>query len=503
METEFKNIFVNKSFLFVNFALGIRVTGVNHGIAVLAAILRKHSYKVGVINLTEELSENEFLDKIRSFIPSIVGFSCTSHQFKYLIKYSKILSKVAGILQLAGGVHATLSPSDILSRTDVRGVCVGEGEIPMVNLLNAINEGREIADTSGFFWKINGAIKKNPIPQFSYDLSSLEFPDYSIYPRDFVVRDWSVDRSLVAQKSDIKKYIEVMISRGCPYNCHYCCNKALASVYPSSQGYFRLPSVEWSIQLLSSLLKQFPETEYIEFIDDLLIADKKWFLEFSKKYKVKINLPYRLCGRFELMTPEIIGALKDSGCVRVLFGLESGDELLRAELLNRRHSNALILEKCKLVKESGITICTLNIVGFPFETKKQMQATLELNKKIAPEFGTCYFFHPYKNTYLYELCEKSGLLKGDAEMHDITSNYSRSFIKLTGMAENDCIKFQRKLTFYFFIQTLKYRSRVFLSSNTGIKRLLLILLIMRILIKGVKLYYIDYIKPAKMAFVRK
>ena len=155
------------------------------------------------------------------------------------------------------------------------------------------------------------------------------------------------------------------------------------------------------------------------------------------------------------------------------------------------------------MKESGITICTLNIVGFPFETKKQMQATLELNKKIAPEFGTCYFFHPYKNTYLYELCEKSGLLKGDAEMHDITSNYSRSFIKLTGMAENDCIKFQRKLTFYFFIQTLKYRSRVFLSSNTGIKRLLLILLIMRILIKGVKLYYIDYIKPAKMAFVRK
>ena len=374
----------------------------------------------------------------------------------------------------------------------------------MVNLLNALNEGREISDTKGFLWKAaNGAIKKNPIPQFSYDLSSLEFPDYTIYPRDFVVRDWSVDRSLVAQKNDIKKYIEVMISRGCPYNCHYCCNKALASVYPSSQGYFRLPSVKWSIELLSALLKQYPETEYIEFIDDLLIADKKWFLEFSKEYKEKINLPYRLCGRFELMTPEIIEALKMSGCVRVLFGLESGDELLRTELLNRDHSNALIAEKCRLVKESGITICTLNIVGFPFETKEQMQETLELNKRIAPEFGTCYFFHPYKNTYLYELCEKNGLLKSDAEMRDITSNYSRPFIKLTGMAENDCIKFQKKLTFYFFTQTLKYRCRGFLSSNRGIKRLSLVFLITHIFIKGVKLYYIDYIKPAKMAFVRK
>jgi len=493
--------FVNKSFLFVNFTLGVRVTGVNHGIAILSAILKKHSYKVNVINLVEDLSEYKFLEQVKSFNPSIVGFSCTSHHFNYLVKYSKMLSKVEGILQLAGGAHATLSPSDILLKTDVRGVCVGEGEIPMLNLLNAINDGRDISSTSGFYWKINGSIKENPIPQFSCDLSNLVFPDYSIYPRDFVVRDWSVDRSLIVQKSDVKKYIEVMLSRGCPYNCHYCCNKALSSVYPSSKGYFRLPSVEWSIRFLVDLLKQYPETEYIEFIDDLLIADKEWFFEFSKEYKEKINLPYRLCGRFELITREIVGVLKDSGCVRVLFGLESGDELLREKLLNRHHSNALILEKCKLMKEREIPICTLNIVGFPFETKKQVLATLELNKKISPEFGTCFFFHPYKNTYLYELCEKNGLLKSDAEMYDTTSNYSRPFIKLTGMAEKDCIKLQEKFCFYFFGQTLKYRCKVFISSNTGIKRLLLISLIMRILIKGVKLYYIDYIKPAIMRSV--
>jgi len=485
----------NRRILFINLSLGVRTKGVNHGIAALAPILRRHSYEVSVLNLTEEIDEGGFLETVKEQDPFIVGFSGTTHQYKYLIKYSKILERLPQVLQIAGGVHITLDPLDVLSRTAIAGVCVGEGEVPLENLLNLIDAGKNITDAEGFYWKVGDTIKRNQIPRFVTDLSILDFPDYSVFDRDFVIRDWSVNRSLIVEKNDIKKYIEVMLSRGCPCDCHYCCNKALASVYPSPSGYFRLPSVEWSISFLQNLIRQYPEAQYIEFIDDLLIANTKWFLEFSRAYKENINLPYRLCGRFEFIKPEIVEALKSSGCVRILLGVESGDEKLRKELLNRHHTNELIIEKCKLIKESGITICSLNIVGFPFETKQQMKATLDLNRKISPQFGTSFFFHPYKGTYLYDICKKHGLLKSDEEVLNITSNYIKPFIKLTEVSEKECIKFQKKLSFFFFQQTCKYRLKKFISSRRGLKKLLALSVSIKLLVKGMRIYYTDYIRP--------
>ncbi len=484
----------NKKFVFINFSIGLRITGVNHGIAFLAPILKRYLYNVTLLNLAEEIGDEEFINIIKKLNPSIVGFSFTTHQYKYFLKYSWMLKKMPLIFQIAGGVHATLDPIDILSKTPVRGVCVGEGDIPLEDLLNIIDAERDITDAKGFYWKTNGLIKKNTIPQFVSDLSLREFPDYSIFERDFVVRDWSVDRSLIVQKNDIKKYIEIMLSRGCPYDCYYCCNNAIASIYPSRKRYFRLPSIDWSMRFLENTLKQYPETQYIEFIDDLLIADKKWFLDFAEEYKKRIKLPYRLCGRFEVITPEIVKALKDSGCIRILFGVESGDEILRQKFLKRKHSNDFILEKCDLVKNAGITICSLNMIGLPFETREQMNSTLNLNKKIAPEFGTCFFFHPYKGTQLYDVCKEYKLIADEEKLYEITSNYVRPFIKLTRISERECICFQKKISLYFFIQTFKYRCKAYNSSRRGIRKVLLLWIVIKLLFKGIKLYYSDYLK---------
>jgi len=200
--------------------------------------------------------------------------------------------------------------------------------------------------------------------------------------------------------------------------------------------------------LIEKMIKEYPGTRFLEFEDDLLIADKEWFRVFSEEYQKKISLPYRVCVRVECITPEVISMLKKSHCTKVTLGLESGNEKLRQNLLNKKFSNNALIEKCRMVKKAGLQLVTFNIVGFPFEGEKEMRDTYKLNKKIAPYGGNCFFFYPYAGTSLYKVCEKNGLLKSVDEMLEVTSYCIKPAIKMTPRQERQCIYYQRKIHGY-------------------------------------------------------
>lgn len=431
----------NKRFIFVNLSINCGYnSGMNHGIAFLVPIIKRYHYKVACLNIRKEISAKEFMQKINAFNPSIVGFSCTSHQLKYLKKYSDVLRGHTEILQISGGVGSTLDPEWILTNTCVKGVCIGEGEIPLDNLLRNIEVGRDLCDTEGFHWSLSGTIKKNPVPQFKSDFSDTELPDHSIFEKS------------VVGNGDGSNGISIMLSRGCPYNCYYCCNDALSRVYPFPKGYFRIYPVEYSIRLIEKVIRQCPGTKFIHFEDDLLIANKEWFSRFADEYLRRIKMPYRVCARIECITPDILLLLKNSGCKLVFVGLESGDEQVRSKVLNRKYSNSLFIEKCRMIKESGLKLFTFNIVGFPFEGRREMENTFALNKTVSPHSGVCTFFYPYKHTELYDICQKEALLKNSAEMLEITNYNTRPSIKMTPEQERDCIYYQRKIYNYLLRQ---------------------------------------------------
>ncbi|MCI5138928.1 MAG: hypothetical protein D3922_11065, partial [Candidatus Electrothrix sp. AR1] len=315
------NPMINKNFLFVYIAIEGGYVGCHHGIASLVPVIRGHSYNVSVLTLDSEISSGKFRKKIEDFDPSIVGFSCTSPQYKFLKKYSSAIADLADIIQIAGGVLPTLEPQDVLENTSLNGVVVGEGEKPIDKLLNQINKGEDIYNIEGIHWKIKREIKKNPIPQFISDFSKINYPDPTVF-----------DDSLVCTP---RGELKIMLSRGCPYDCHYCSNNALKKVYPSAKGYLRIPAVEYSIKLIKKRIQQYPQVINIVFEDDLLIADKDWFRAFAEEYQKRINLPYRLMVRPEAVSAEIAKILKKSDCYLTQIGLESGSENLRTNLLNR------------------------------------------------------------------------------------------------------------------------------------------------------------------------
>ena len=221
---------------------------------------------------------------------------------------------------------------------------------------------------------------------------------------------------------------------------------------------------EQAINLLLYIKERF-SIKGFHFADDLFVWHVKWFSEFTKGYIKKINLPYVCNARVEMLkSREIAIMLKESGCKQVSFGIESGDEEYRRTFLKRNYSNQQILTATELLNEVSIPFSSYNIMGFPFETKEQMEKTVEINKSIRSTSGMVFFFYPYPGTELHKMCIDNNLLR-PKKMSKVDGFMERPVIKLTHCTEQDCINMHRKLFLYFkarqAARLLKINSTVF------------------------------------------
>jgi radical SAM superfamily enzyme YgiQ (UPF0313 family) len=136
----------------------------------------------------------------------------------------------------------------------------------------------------------------------------------------------------------------------------------------------------------------------------------KFVKAFFELYKEKIRLPFSINSRVEVMNEKFCKTAAAAGCHTIWFGIESGDEKYRSEMLGRKMKNQQVIDAANNCKQAGIYRLTFNIVGMPLETAENMRKTLQLNQAIAPEF---FFFFPYvplRGTPLYNLAKEKGLL---------------------------------------------------------------------------------------------
>jgi radical SAM superfamily enzyme YgiQ (UPF0313 family) len=260
----------------------------------------------------------------------------------------------------------------------------------------------------------------------------------------------------------------MVLSRGCPYECSYCCNHALRRIYPDDANYTRFPSPRHAIKIVSNNLRLYPRVKKIIFSDDNLIINKQWLYDFCELYKKEIALPFLGNARVELIDSEIVQYLRHAGCKSLNFGVETGNERLRADFLNKNNSNREIKSAFYIAKQYGIKTFSYNMVGLPFETKYMADETLKLNLELQPYYGRCHYFYPYPGTRLYELCLDYGLLLDDIE--SIHSFLERPSLKETFMSHKEVKKHLELLQVYFYVRILLSKIKVpFLFENLLLK----------------------------------
>jgi len=329
---------------------------------------------------------------LEDFKPDLIGFSSYEMSFEWVKETSDYIKSIQpDIPILVGGYYATLSPEDALAHQSVDIICIGEGEYPLLELLESIGNKSNRQDIENLWFKKNTQIIKNPLRNLINNLDELPF----------------VDRELFISENRKNGALEIMASRGCPFDCANCSNHALKKIYAGKGPYLRYRSAEHVLSEIESCLSK-ERFKSVQFEDDMFTANQKWLKDFCVKYKARIGLPFICNIRPESGTEEILGVLKDAGCMQVSIGLEAGDEKIRREVLCRNMPDETIVKVFRETKRVGIKRKSFNMVGLPHETMRTILKTIWMNIKVAPDAVQTAVYYPFKGTVLGDECYRMG-----------------------------------------------------------------------------------------------
>ena len=353
------------------------------GIGILATIVRNAGYKVKLHDMAvEEIPVNEI---VSDFKPDIIGFSYSSICAYTAYKLLKSLKKRTNAVFVAGGIHPTLFYEEALNN-GFDYVVVGEGENVILPLIDNIEKNKNNNDE---FDKLSGIAYKNK-NNIIYNKSSNAV---KLDEMPFV------DRELFNLKH--YNFHSMVSSRGCFHKCMFCSSRGLAGCAP------RVSSPERIISEIEYLTGKYGKIN-LYWADDMFFYDNNARMRFCNLLiQKKLPVQYVIQLRADNINDELIIALKQSGCIKIAFGAESGsDEILKTikkDITVETIQNAIIC-----AKNNGLRIKTWWILGLPGKYDLQMEA-LKVIKLAMPNEVAIHIFAPLPGSDFWDNAGKYGI----------------------------------------------------------------------------------------------
>jgi len=392
------------------------------GLAYLAATLPSQSVRVVIRDLLVDdwqnsvpvsdgrvrigLGDDDIRGILRGEAPDIVGISnsFTTFSADALRLADLVHESLPEALIVMGGAHATMAPEPILRHGSVDAVVLGEGETTFRELIAAIGR-RDLQSAhslTGTAWLIDDALRHNGYSEPAHDLDALPFPAYHLLPMEKYIQQRRANFAVVMRRP----VAHMITTRGCPYNCIFCSTTKCYKV-------FRKRSPENVLAEMELLIRDYGVREF-HFHDDSFASDPAHVRglcqaiidrELSVRWQTSqgINSVRLDDGLLKLM--------QRSGMYRVGFPIESGSpDVLRTirKPVRLDHVTHLI-RKCN---ELGIYCFGCFMIGFPEETREQLQETLDFIMHSGLDYVKLSITQPLAGSELYGEYERLGLLQG-------------------------------------------------------------------------------------------
>ncbi|MBI1848819.1 MAG: B12-binding domain-containing radical SAM protein [Planctomycetes bacterium] len=375
----------------------------NSGVAALAAILRREGHSSEFLRVDHRTNEEEFVRALGARSLDLLAFSAMSFQWPGVKTLTGWARRVTSAPILVGGYHPTFWPDQVIDCPSVDMLCRGEGEGAILDLARALDAGEDPTRIPNLWVKKDGDVVKNECRPLIAELDTLPH-----WEREFFQFDELLERTASVTIFHEKYIMPVAAGRGCPYNCTYCSNHGLMTLYRGKGKLTRVRSVDYFLSEIRDLLERYPQIRMFEFWDEIFGVDKHWLREFSVKYGSEFHIPFTAFLRVELATEEVVDQLAYANCKIALFGVEQGNEDYRKRYLNRRMSNKVIVDAFRRCRERNIETVSLSMLGLPYETAELVRETIQLNREIDPDIVWISIFQAYPGTDLFDLCVKEG-----------------------------------------------------------------------------------------------
>ncbi len=370
------------------------------GLASISAYLTEHRYENDIVDCyAHPDSDEQILSYLKRYKPAFIGFSCTTSSFfdgERLARLAK--SVVPEIKVVFGGVHVSSLKEKILEEYySIDFVVVGEGEQTLKELVETSPEGLE--EVQGLVLRPeSGRVLFTGYRKELLDLDTLPFPDYhklAGYPEVYSLPIFNYPK--VPNGSALS-------SRGCPYACSYCDR----SVFRRTFRYNSAAYLYRHIQYLNTTFS----IKHLNFYDDQFTFNRERVVEFCEMViDQPLGITFNCAARAEHLDRELLQLMKKAGCWMISLGIETGDE----ELLAAHRKNPdlkMMKEKILLIKETGIRVKGLLMMGLPGETEKSIRKSQDYVYSLPIDDFNLAKFTPFPGSPVYTQIKEGGDLLG-------------------------------------------------------------------------------------------
>lgn len=377
------------------------------GIAYLTTVLDRVGCDVRVIDLYYK-SKKEAERLIDRNMAPVVGISCfTSQRVSSFNVAQHIRDLDKDVLIVMGGPHVNALYEQVLMNSAADIAILGEAETTFVDLLQHHRAGKPIGDVRGIAYKENGVVRVSEPRELIRDLDALPFPAYDRFISDeYASRHWFRDLKHGNRLLRDMKWISIVASRGCPFDCKFCSTPSFW------KRKYRKRSPANIVDEIVHLERKYGY-EFIDFGDDIFTLDAQWVVDICNELKRRdSSVLWSCCTRADTITVALLNTMKEAGCSLLSFGIESFSANLLEEMNKRIHRDR-ILRACDMVQKADIPLEMLLIVGNKGETDETIGETIRCIQEIKPFGVDPSILTIFPGTKLYKEAVRDGFLSDD------------------------------------------------------------------------------------------
>lgn len=347
------------------------------GFGWVAAAIKEAGHEVKLFDAAASKCDYKVvLNDVKEYNPDILGFAAHAVQtFRDMLLWANKFKIDTKLPILVGGYEAKIYPYEIMEHNCFDFLCVGEANTFMAPFLKAFEAGKGYENVPDLVYRKNGIIRKTlDAPHVPFN--EHHHPDRSIFDHTLYYSHVSTHKNFTIGMSEV----------GCPYPCSFCSMR--------HTGFDARSPIRIADEMQECVEKY--NIHEIDWFDPVMLHDRVRIIELSKELKWrKLDMIWSARARIDSLTyrkangkidEELLQALSDSGCKRLFFGIESGDDEILKNIKKGTKTNGMknVLDAAKAY---GIRPLGFFMIGNTGETKETVNKTIKLSKMLPLDYA--------------------------------------------------------------------------------------------------------------------
>ena len=401
---------------------GSVLTDMPLGVLSMSAYVKKHTavetklvdFNI-ILNKLEGFEYPSFAEFFRDFLSSpecmdyassIIGISTLFiSAYQNMLDIGKCCQDIfpSAVIVAGGGVPTNMYNEIFRNSTCFDALCYGEGEKLLLSLVEANDKLRHLEENPSWITRrkveSGGTFEHN----FIENLDEIPFYDYGILNTD----EYGLNPAITAYASinEKKQNFHVMTSRGCPYRCCFCSSH---TVHGRKMRYHSINRVREDFKRLRDQYG----AKTLVFQDDHFMANRQRALEIIDIVKeLQITPVFQNGLAIYALDRKMLETLKIAGANQLMLSVESGSNKVLKEIIHKPFDLSVIKRVSNDCWELGIYTNVNILLGFPHETKKDIEDTRAFLKTIKGNWFMIYCANPLVGSEMYDICVKKNYLK--------------------------------------------------------------------------------------------